>query len=704
MGFLVPAFMAGALAIGIPIWVHLTNKQRKEAIEFPSLMFLEKIPFRSEKKQVLRHVLLFAIRVLALVLLIMAFSRPFLGKVTRPPAALGAAREVAILVDKSYSMGFEDRFQKAIEAATEAVEGLGGLDNGSIIFFDEKATSTGEPTPDKAALKAVLSTGKVGDKTTKYPPALKLAQKILEESELAKLEVILISDFQKVAWDGHEEVQLPEGTVVKTVDVSRDSVSNLAVTNVVLRRDQLEGRDRFTASARVTNSGQKAQGGVTVNLSLNGRVVESKRVDVPASNAVNATFNAVAVPEGATKGTVTVTDDKGLAKDNEFHFVVSGDQDVGVLIIEDESPVPNQSFFVKSALDIGDSPKFRTMVRSPSRTTFGDLDKRALVVLNDVPFPGGDLGKRIKDFVNEGGGLFVILGDQSNAQGWVGDGAVLMPGKVQSVIKRNAGNGAALASIDRGHPVFEVFNAPRSGDFSGARFFTYRPVVPHDSSKVLAHFDDGSVAMVEGKYGRGTVVVFGAGLDGADQNSDLPRHVVFLPFIHEVAKHVASFADTRPWFTVGNVLDVLQQAQPTGAASRSTGDEKLSLTDLALISPSGDVATADSAAKPGFVELEEKGFYELRKAGDRTAAIPLAVNVDLSESDLSRFEPAELVTSVQNRVSDGSGGAYARNLTAEQKEKRQNLWWYLLAFLLLLLAAETMLGNKLSPALRGRTS
>jgi hypothetical protein len=126
--------------------------------------------------------------------------------------------------------------------------------------------------------------------------------------------------------------------------------------------------------------------------------------------------------------------------------------------------------------------------------------------------------------------------------------------------------------------------------------------------------------------------------------------------------------------------------------------------DLALITPSGDPVVSDTAAKPGFAELDEKGFYELRRGGDRTSTTPLAVNVDLAEADLSRFDPVDLVTSVQHRVSDGSGGAYGRNLTAEQKERRQNLWWYLLFLALLLLVGETMLGNRLSPALRGRTS
>jgi hypothetical protein len=178
---------------------------------------------------------------------------------------------------------------------------------------------------------------------------------------------------------------------------------------------------------------------------------------------------------------------------------------------------------------------------------------------------------------------------------------------------------------------------------------------------------------------------------------------VFLPTMHEVAKHVASFADARPWFNVGDVVDVLQQAKPTGAAaSRSAGFDSLTLSDVALIAPSGEAVVSDSSARPGFVELQEQGFYELRRAGDRTSATPLAANVNVSESDLSRFDPTDLVTSVQKRVSDGSGSG--RFLTAEQKEKRQNMWWYLLALLLLLLAGETMLGNRLSPALRVRTS
>ena len=54
-GFLVPAFLLGLAALAIPILVHLTRKQRAKVVEFPSLMFLERVPFRAESKRRIHH-------------------------------------------------------------------------------------------------------------------------------------------------------------------------------------------------------------------------------------------------------------------------------------------------------------------------------------------------------------------------------------------------------------------------------------------------------------------------------------------------------------------------------------------------------------------------------------------------------------------------------------------------------------------------
>ena len=115
MNFLAPAFFAGLAAIAIPVIIHLINRERKVVVEFPSLMFLQRIPYRSVRRQKLRHILLLMLRCLAIALLVAAFARPFFSRRVAAIATTGA-REVVILLDRSASMGYADRWTKVAAA------------------------------------------------------------------------------------------------------------------------------------------------------------------------------------------------------------------------------------------------------------------------------------------------------------------------------------------------------------------------------------------------------------------------------------------------------------------------------------------------------------------------------------------------------------------------------------------------------------
>src|SRR5690606_19281681 len=144
--FLVPAFLAGLAALAIPVLLHLTRKQTRTAIAFPSLMFIRQVPHRSTSRRTIHRWPLLLLRLLGLALLVFAFSRPFVHRDGAGflPRATGG-RELVILLDRSYSMGFGDRWQRAIDAAEEAIGGLGSSDRGTLLFFDTQAEA-GSPT------------------------------------------------------------------------------------------------------------------------------------------------------------------------------------------------------------------------------------------------------------------------------------------------------------------------------------------------------------------------------------------------------------------------------------------------------------------------------------------------------------------------------------------------------------------------------
>jgi hypothetical protein len=688
VSFLAPLFFAGLAALAVPILVHLTHKERKDVVVFPSLMFLSKIPYQAVRRQRIRHWLLFALRCLALILLAFAFARPFLTRpVSAAPVRGLGARELVILLDRSYSMSYGDRWTRAVDSAKRAVTGMGANDRASLVLFDEVATAATEPTADRAVLNVAIDAAKAGAGVTRFEPAFKLAQRILVDSKLPRKEVMLISDFQRVGWDGRDSPSLPSGTTINKVDLSEAKTSNVAVTGVDFRRDYAEDRERVVITARLVNRSSDPNPSHVVSLELNGRDVETKHAKLAANGAATVEFAAAPLPSGETRGVVRSADD-ALARDNSFFFAISRGQALSVLVVDGREGGAPRSLYVERALGIGDQPNFRVTTKRLGNLTASDFNGRSLILLNDSDLPGGELGRRLVDYVQNGGGLLVALGDRSAPRDRPSYAAELLPNTADTPIDRTEDRGGTLGYIDRSHPIFELFSAPRSGDFSTPRFFRYRSITPAPGDEQLARFDDGHIALLERKVGRGRVLVFTSSFDGIW--NDLPLQPVFLPVAHQLAKYAAAYADERPWSVVGQVANLPAIFRDTtGPAEAATNAEYVA------VAPSGERTRLEGTAKRS-VELTEQGFYELQRAGSRGEPRVLAVNVDLAESDLAAVEPQLLTGAMVARAGADSTSSTQEASTPVELERRQGFWWYLLAAVLLLLLGETFLSNQLS--------
>ena len=124
----------------------------------------------------------------------------------------------------------------------------------------------------------------------------------------------------------------------------------------------------------------------------------------------------------------------------------------------------------------------------------------------------------LKKFLERGGGLLVVSGDRAT---WPQGEADLLPGRFGATVDRTTGRSGSLGYLDYSHPVFEVFKAPRSGDFSAAHVFRYRALQTTPADRVLARYDDGAVAAAEKKIGGGRAIVWTTTLD--DSWTDIAR-------------------------------------------------------------------------------------------------------------------------------------------------------------------------------------
>ncbi len=136
------------------------------------------------------------------------------------------------------------------------------------------------------------------------------------------------------------------------------------------------------------------------------------------------------------------------------------------------------------------------------------------MILNDAPVTPL-AAERLGGFVARGGGLLVAAGEHAAwpAPGAAAAAADVLPGVFGSVVDRAQGSAARLGALEYGHTIFEPFRAARTGDFSSARFYRYRAVVPAEDAQILARFDDGAPALLERRVGNGRVLLWTSSLD-----------------------------------------------------------------------------------------------------------------------------------------------------------------------------------------------
>ena len=673
MSFLAPLFLLALAGMAIPVLLHLTQREKKQIVHFPSLMFVRRIPYHSVRRRKLQNLLLLAIRLTALGLIIAAFARPLLTRPDAPVAIGQGARELVVLLDVSYSMGYGDRWARAQAAARDALRGLGASDRGSVVLFASGADIAMRSTAEVGALTATVDAAKPGSGATRYAPAIKVANSLLTDSLLPRREVVLISDFQRTGWQGAEGTALPPGAVLTPVPVQGGSDrANVTVTAAALARSTFANQERVVVTAGLTNHADAPVSGLTLTLEMNGLAVGTRPVTLEAGASGSVSFDPVTISQRNMRGSLKLSDD-ALTADNVRHFVLSPADPLHVTLVDRGG----NGLYVARALAIGEAPKFDTVTKIPDTVSDDDLRRSALVVLNDVPVQSA-LARRLARYVEGGGGLLVAAGQRAS---WPSDVDAL-PASLGAPVDRTRGPAARVTGTELGHAVFEAFRAPRSGDFSSTRVYGYRQVAAVADAQVLARFDGGAPAVLEKRLGAGRVLLWSSSLD--QSWNDLPMKPVFLPFVHRAATYLAAYVPPQPSVTVGQVLD------PTAAGAR-----KGQAPPRVLLTPGGRrVDLTDEGAE--VLELTESGFYELRGEGNEAAVV--AANVDPAEADPTPIEPAEIVSATGGGTPGTAAAANTVPLTPEAREKSQRIWWYLLFAGVLLLGLDTLVSNRLTKA------
>jgi hypothetical protein len=680
MSFLNPFFFVGALALAVPILVHLVKRDKSEIVRFSSLMFLLRIPKKAVRQQKLRNLLLMAMRLLLLALLIAAFARPYLVRSDGAVAADSGNRAVVMLLDNSYSMSYGTNFERMKSEALSRINQLAPGESAALISFSDRAALLGSPTTDPNELRVLVDDLEPSSNRTSYYEAFTLADRVLAQLEGYDRELVVISDFQRNGWNRSARESVIDSNVrTDLVDLGIENPVNVGLDSVGLEATAFTRTYESQVISRVNNHSLSDSVTVTIALEINDREVERRQVTIPPESSELVEFTGFDLPMGYSRGRVRIEDSDELEADNEFLFVILRRDRLRVLIAD--AGRARQSFFLEQAFSAAPDLPFAVEVRRTSDLNAADLEDFEVVILNDVPRLTDEVADKLDEMRGMGQGLLVFLGENADVNWWntVASLPVRLGDKVFVESDRNQAF-YSLTSYEGSHDIFSPLEEGARLTLNTARFFAFSELLPKEGSIVVARFEDGSAAMVDSSTETPGLLVVGSPVDNVW--NDLPLNVSFLPVVHEMVRYLAAYSESSAWYQLGEAVPVTVGAAQTAA----------------LIDPNGDRLTLAETSTTGrrFFTPDQPGFHELR-VGPET--IQVAVNRPAGESLLEKMPPDELMASVQRLEGEVRRAALLAESDVDNYAERQNWWWYLFLFALLLGIGEIYLGNRVTETL-----
>jgi hypothetical protein len=682
MQFLSPWYLLGALAVGVPIWVHLIRHERARPLPFASLMFFRRIPQPTVSRRRLKHLLLLAARCLLVLLIALAFARPYLSGPAAPAGLGPQARLFVLLADCSLSMQYGDRARRAADAARQALDRMGALDQAQLVAFDSEARVLNAPTSDRGVLRGLIDSGlRPGALPTNYAVALRALEKLAEAAK-TPVSAFLISDFQKSGWlPGSAPLSLPRGTSLELMPVDQAARPNWSVSELAVSRDTFQGRYPRRLQVRV-NGFQTAAANPTrtrkeLALKINGREVARRAVEVPAGGAATAVFEGFELPPGASRGEIRLQPGDGLPQDDVRYFALVR-REAGRVLYLTGSDSGREAAYLREALGAGEDPMFTLEPRPLAAAVSEPLESYAAIVLSNAGALPGRLGARLKEYVEAGGGLFLVLGDRTDWPALARALGALLPasGAEKAYVRRDAEQFITLGEFRRDHVIFQPFAETAAGGLLAARFFGYFRLSGAGDEAVLARFSTGEPALLARAAGRGRVLLLASSADNVW--SDLPLHAGFVPFIWQALRFLAAAGDEPAAHTV-----------PASVALAGIWGARATPESYSVLDPAGRRQQADERGGAGapYARLTELGFYEVRYSRQTDY---IAANPDPRESDLTPLSEEDRALLARTA---GKGAAGAAAAAPRELEQRQNFWWMLLVLAAIVVVAESILGN-----------
>lgn len=672
MGFLAPWFLGGLAALGVPVFVHLLRKHVTIPWPVSSLMFFERGTQSSTRHRRLRYLLLFALRLALVLLVVLAFANPFVRR-----AAAGANDRILLIVlDDSFSMRAGTRFADAKQQALATLAAKPAAQKAEIVALGGELEALTQPIADDAQLRAALESIQPGDGHATFGELVRYIR-TLSENVRAPIDLYLFSDMQHSAMPADfADLLLPQNVKLVLHSVVQGAAPpNWTVESVSAPAELSDPKDpkRSHVEAVIAGFGTPATTR-TVSLLVNGKVIASRKIEIPANGRATVAFAPLNVDYGLNRCQVRIEGGDAFPADDASVFSVRRSDPERVLFVHNQGEIRSPIYF-GAALDAADHASFVLQSVAAEQSTDLDPSRFAFVVLSDTTTLPAIFEHTLTGYVAKGGSVLIALGPSATRQAqiplWGG-----ASGEAHDYAR--SGSPATVGQVDFSYP--PLAQAQPAGDNGGWGEVKVLYAVPVDpgQARVAARLADGTPLILEKELGEGRILLLTSGLDNL--SNDLPLHPLFVAFVDHTARYLSGTEQLSGSRLVDSYMRLRAAASMPGSAG-----------SVEVVDPDGHRALSLNEARTAqSLRLQRAGFYQIHFANGRDALI--GVNPDRRESDLEST-PADLLA-LWSGSSAGSPQQAAGKAASQTESHTVSFWWYLVLLALLTALAQTVVASE----------
>ena len=736
--------LAGLAGVILPILAHLLSRKRYDTVDWGAMQFLELDPSARRNLQ-LEDLLLLLVRMLLVTLLAIALARPWFNGSWLGRWASTTSRDVVIVIDGSYSMGWEGRQGTPHAAATRlARQFAADLRAGDTVMVldarEQPRLALPGPTRDRERFRQALEDLPAPSGTANLHEAIARGIQILASGTNVQREMLVLTDYQALSWkpdDATLWARLDDLKAQSTVppriwvlDAATGELgkgANFTIERLQLSREMAVPNVPVRISSKVRYRGGEGAIARNVFIEVNGQRLadQTLRLNLNPEGEATVEFERQFETPGSHLVSV-VLDSDPLPGDNRSDAAIVVAGSLPVLLVDGDKkldPTRSETFFARAALTAGgaDSSWIKATVVTPAELNADSIRPAAVIVLANVDALTPETQSLLERSAAGGHGLLFTLGDKVPKSGYALDpdspAAALFPVQLKEIASQTAeeSQGVRVAGNSLELPWIRQFRAGTEGTLTDARFSRWWKVVavrPREVTTkegeptsrkqapvigtplVIAKLTNGDPWIVTQRYDRGMTAVLTSTLD-ADWNT-LPAKTDFVPWLHELLFSLASTATNRN-VEVGTPL--VLNIPP-----------ELKIDDYEFVGPSGKKFSAgriQDDLQPGAIlsEVSLPGVYRFaKKTADGKPSVTdehFVANFDRGESDLT------VLTEAQRMALEGEGRlVFATDLPDLMKQMfvgtaRTEFWWLLIYGFLALISVEAWMTRRM---LRGAKS